>query len=62
MAHSHSEKVLPRGASAVPHLPVERAAMVQSRETGEVILVDGSLVDGSQSPFAKSSAHFVAGG
>ncbi|KEZ43011.1 hypothetical protein SAPIO_CDS5083 [Scedosporium apiospermum] len=60
MAHSHppSEKLF-RGAAG-PHDTriAERAAMVQSRETGDVL--PNSMPEAS--PFAKSWAHFVAGG
>lgn len=44
------------------HVPAEHAALMQSRETGDVIPEDAPRGQVKALPFAKSWMHFMAGG
>ena len=44
------------------HVPAEHAALIQSRETGDVLPEDVPKGQVKALPFAKSWVHFMAGG
>lgn len=44
------------------HVPAEHAALIQSRETGDVLPDDSPRGQVKALPFAKSWVHFMAGG
>lgn len=52
------------GDRVVPSVPAEHSALIQSRETGDVIPEEAQRPRGNVKalPFAKSWVHFMAGG